>query len=202
MTHTPRQRHPPSGCLRGITQLLPSALIQGLNIPGPGIKIGTVWEGPESAASAAGTHRRHPPGSPRGRSAPGGFAGFGDTHREGEPPKKLCVSRCHPCACWSKQPGPPGMLCVPEGCHCPQRRVVSPRDAEGDNCPRVISGEISLSVVPTWSSREWGPCPVPWLSVMPDGRSLKAPGVPLQQAEPRGTNPASGAEGYRGQRHR
>lgn len=112
-------REPPvtqSGCLRGITRLLPSALIQGLNIPGPGIKIGTIWEGPESAASAGGTHRhpprhaRHPPAA-----APAGFAAFGDTHGDGGAPKRaLCVSRCQPCACWSEQRGPPGMLRVPK----------------------------------------------------------------------------------------
>lgn len=119
VTHT---SHPPSGCLRGITQLLPSALIQGLNIPGPGIKIGTIWEGPESAASAAGTHRhpprhaRHPPGSPRAPPAPGGFAGFGDTHREGEPPKS-CVY--------------PGATLVPAGANSQalRRCSVSPRGA-------------------------------------------------------------------------
>lgn len=126
VTHTPRQRHPPSGCLRGITQLLPSALIQGLNIPGPGIKIGTIWEGPESAASAAGTHRHpprhagHPPGSPRAPPAPGGFAGFGDTHREGGPQKAGCIEV--PPLCLLEQTARPSGDAL-----CPQGVPLSPK---------------------------------------------------------------------------
>lgn len=146
VTHSSRQRHPPSGCLRGITQLLPSALIQGLNIPGPGIKIGTIWEGPESAASAAGTHRhpprhaRHPPGSPR---ATWGIAGFGDTRSEGEPPEScvypgatLVPAGANSQALRGCSVSPRGDA-VPKGGWCPRGTLTRP---QGDNCTHVIPG--------------------------------------------------------------
>lgn len=134
VTHASRQRHPPSGCLRSITQRPPSALIHGLNIPSPGVKIGTIWEGPESAASTTGTHRRPPqhaeaPGVPSCLAGePQGPSRIWRHPRKGDP-TRLCTFGCQPHACRSRQTGFPGMLCVPKGCRCPLRMLLSPRDA-------------------------------------------------------------------------
>lgn len=128
VSHSPRRRHPPSGCLHGITQLLPSALIQGLNIPGPGIKIGTIWEGPESAASAAGT-QRHPPrhagGAPGPRGTWGDLPDLGTLTGRGSLKKAVCI-QVSPLWLLEQTARPSGDAL------CPQGRVVSPRDADTD----------------------------------------------------------------------
>lgn len=165
-------------------------MIQGLNIPGPGIKIGTIWEGPESAASAAGTHRHPPRHARHPRGAPGHLGGLPDLGTltgRGSPQKAVCIQV--PPLCLLEQRARPSRDVL-----CPQRVLLSPKEGgvpegrchrpQGDSCTRVVSGRTRLSVVPIWSSREWGPCPVPWLSVMPGGRSPKRPVSPWSWLSP------------------